>query len=97
MAFSHYFKNILFIFRANEGAGEREGNKHPCMNETSISCLSHIPSQGPSHNLGMCLDQKSNWWRFGLWDDTQPIEQHQSGPFEYYLKINFHIIFLQNI
>ena len=38
---------ILFIFGERETEEEREGEKHPCMRETSIGCLSHALARGP--------------------------------------------------
>ena len=38
---------ILFIFRERGREGEREGEKHPCVRDTPISCLSHAPNWGP--------------------------------------------------
>ena len=38
---SFFFPKILFIFRERGREGEREGEKHWCVRETSISCLSH--------------------------------------------------------
>ena len=35
----------LFIVRDRGREVEREGEKHPCMRDTSISCLSHVHSQ----------------------------------------------------
>ena len=39
----------LFTFGVSgrEGGREREGKKHQCVRETSISCLSHAPNWGP--------------------------------------------------
>ena len=32
-----------------------------------------------THKPGMCPDVESNWGPFGLQDDAQPTEPHQSG------------------
>ena len=37
----------LFIFRERGREGEREGEKHWCVRDTLISCLSHSPNWGP--------------------------------------------------
>ena len=37
----------LFIFRERGREGEKEGEKHWCLRETSICCLSNIPKWGP--------------------------------------------------
>ena len=37
----------MYLFRERGREGEREGEKHPCERETSISCLSHTPNWGP--------------------------------------------------
>ena len=37
----------LFIFRGRGAEEEGEGEKHRCVRETSISCLSHTPNWGP--------------------------------------------------
>ena len=43
-----YFLKILFIFfRVRAREGEREGEKHRCMRDTSIDCLSLDPNWGP--------------------------------------------------
>ena len=79
-----FFKIIyLFIFREMGRQGEREGEKHWCARDTSISCLSHAPNWGPGLQprhipwLGIELatfpfaDQCSIHWatppRAGLW------------------------------
>ena len=50
--------------------------KHGCVRETSIGCLSHMPhpTGNLAHNPGMCPDWGSNWQPFTLWDDAQPAE-----------------------
>ena len=43
-----YFLRIyLFSFRERGREGEREGEKHRCVRDTWISCLSHNPNWGP--------------------------------------------------
>ena len=42
-----YFLKILFIYIQRDEKGEREGEKHPCVRETSIAWLSHTPNWGP--------------------------------------------------
>ena len=46
--FSIHCNNFyLFIFRERGREGEREGEKHWCVRDTSIGCLSNAPSWGP--------------------------------------------------
>ena len=62
----------MFVYRERGREGEREGEKH--------RKHQHPPRTGDlACNLGMCSDRESNWRPFGLWDDTQPTEPHQSG------------------
>ena len=68
-----FLKKILFIFifgqRGREG--EREGEKHQCV-ET------HGPHTGDlTHNPGMCPDWKSNQRPFGSQASAQSTEPHQ--------------------
>ena len=65
---------ILFIFRERGREGERQGEKHQCMRERFIGCLSH------SCNPGMCPDRESHWQLFGLQPGTQSTEPHRPGP-----------------
>ena len=77
-----FFKCYLFIFRERGREGEREGEKHWCERETSVSCLLSDPwslTRDWTHNLGMCPDQESNQWPFSLQDNAQPMEPHQSN------------------
>ena len=69
---------ILFYFLWE---GEKEAEKHWCEKHQLIASHMHAPWMGTkSHNQGMHPDQESNRWPFGLWDDTQPTEPHQSEP-----------------
>ena len=78
---SVFLKNILFIYFKEKGRkGEREGEKHRCARETSISCLLHASQLGASPNPGTCPDWESNQRPFSLWDDAQPTEPLQSAP-----------------
>ena len=36
-------ENDFIIFRAGGREGEREGEKHQCVRDTAIGCLSHTP------------------------------------------------------
>ena len=73
-------KVILCIFRERGRAGEREGEKHGCVRETSISCLSHVPPTGDlTHNPGKCPDWKLNWRPFVSQAGVQSPEPHQPG------------------
>ena len=42
-----FLRFYLFIFREKGGEGETEGEKHWCVRNTSIDCVSHAPNQGP--------------------------------------------------
>ena len=42
-----FFRFYLFISRERGREGKREGEKHRCVRETSVSCLSHTPNWGP--------------------------------------------------
>ena len=42
--FIYYMFKILFLERGREG--EREGEKHQCVRETSVGCLSSTPGLG---------------------------------------------------
>ena len=74
--------NTLFIYfwRWEEREKERERNMGVWEKHQLVLVTSHTPpTRGLPHNLGICPDQESNQWPFGLWDNAQPIEPHQSG------------------
>ena len=50
------FKKITLREKGKEA--EREGEKRPCVRETSVGCFSLMPltDQGPACNPGMCPD-----------------------------------------
>ena len=70
------FKDFIYLFLEREEGREKEREKHQCV------FASHAP---PPHtgdlacNPGMCPDQKSNQWPFGLQAGTQSTEPHQPG------------------
>ena len=75
-----FFKKILFI---SSESGGRKRNRETSMCERNIDGL---PLAGAlagdqTYNPGMCPDWELNWRPFGLQDDTQPTEPHQSGPY----------------
>ena len=49
-----HFKDViyLFTFRETGKVVEREGEKHQCVRDTSISCLLHVPKWGPGSQPG---------------------------------------------
>ena len=58
---------------------EREGEKHQCARDTSISCLSCAPIGGPACNPGRFPDQELNWWPFSSQTGARFTEPHHSG------------------
>ena len=55
-----YFRFDLFIFRERGREGEREGEKHWCVRETSIGCLSRAPNQAPGPQPRLALNPLSH-------------------------------------
>ena len=43
-----FFKDFIYLFLERGREGEREGEKHWCVRDTTISCLSRAPTWGPS-------------------------------------------------
>ena len=80
-----YHENLFFKdFFLERGEGGRKRGR-----ETSVGCLSpHPQSEDLARNPGMFPDWERNRRPFGLQDDTQPTEPHQSGYRIYYLKKN---------
>ena len=61
--FHLFFKKRLFISERQE-EGEKEGQKHPCVRDTSVA--SHMPPAWDlTHNPGMCPAWEWNWQLFG--------------------------------
>ena len=58
--FSIFIRFYLFHFRKKGREGERDGEKHRCGRETSISCLTHSLTRDGNHNSGVCPVQKLN-------------------------------------
>ena len=88
-----FFKKILFIYFRERGRdGERERNID-VQKKYQLVASCTPPTGNQAHNPGMCPDWESNQWPFGLWDDTQPTEPHQSGlNFNYLLMMfSFHL------
>ena len=81
---SNIFLFYLFIFKIlfREGEGrEKKGEKHQCV---VVSCMP--PTGDLACNTGMCPGLALDWWLpFGLWDNAQPTEPHQSGPEIYFV------------
>ena len=44
-----FLRLYLFIFRERGREGEREGEKHQCTGEMSVSCLWYVPHPGAEH------------------------------------------------
>ena len=65
----------LFIFRAREKEGEREGEKHQC-----VAASHESPAGDLACNPGMCPDWELNRRSFGSQAGTQSTEPHQPGP-----------------
>ena len=42
------YKDFIYLFSERGEEKEKEGEKHQCARETSISCLSYTPNQGPN-------------------------------------------------
>ena len=70
-----YFPKILFIFKERGREGQKQGKKHQCTRETSISCHSHAPNL--VHNPGMCPERESNQCPFSSQVGSQSTEPHQ--------------------
>ena len=47
VASNNFFKRIFYLVLETGRQGEREGEKHQCAKETSISCLVQVPIWGP--------------------------------------------------
>ena len=77
--FFSLLKKILFSFREMGMEGERDGEKHQCVRDTSISCLSQTLNQRPG-NPGMCPNWELNQWPFCSQASAQSTEPHQPGP-----------------
>ena len=45
--FFSFFKDFIYFFLERGEGMEKEGEKHQCVGDTSISCLSHTPNWGP--------------------------------------------------
>ena len=74
-----FFLRILFIFRERRRKGEREGEKHQCVRETSIACLLLTPSWGCGQQPRCVPWQELNRWPFGSQVGAQSTEPHQTG------------------
>ena len=72
---------IYFTFRERGREGEREGEKHRCARDTSISCLSHNQTEDVAHNPGMCPGWELNWQPFSSQAGAQSTEPQQPGLF----------------
>ena len=73
--------------------GERGGDKHQCVRETSISLSRMRPDGDGTHNTDMCPDQESNWRPFALQHNAQPNEPCWPGLLSsFFLMIPFEIL-----
>ena len=59
----------------------REGEKVNAQEKHWLVASCTLLIRDLAHNPGMCPDWELNWWSFGLQDDAQVIELHQSGLF----------------
>ena len=70
----------LFTFRARGMEEEREGERHQCERDSSISCFSHAPNQADlTSNPSTCPDWELNPQPFSSQAGTQSTELHQPG------------------
>ena len=80
-----FFKDfIYFTLRERGREEEREGEKHQCVRDTSIGCLSHTPNWGPGPQPGMCPKWESDRQPFTSQADgqsTEPTSQGYRGEF----------------
>ena len=54
-------KYFIYLFLGRGREGEKEGEKHWCVRESLIGCLSYMPPPGDlAHNSGICPDRESN-------------------------------------
>ena len=79
--FCFHFLKSLFIFRETGREGRREEEKHWCVRETWISCLSQAPHQGPGLQPRHVPWLGINWRPLTLLNNTQFTEPHQPGLF----------------
>ena len=79
------FFKIFIYFRERARQGETEEEKHGCERETLIGCLLHASNQRPGLQPRHVPWSKSNWRPFGLQDNTQATESHESGIFMHLL------------
>ena len=81
---SIFFKDFIYLLlERGEGRGEREEQKHQCVRDTLICCLSHAPKWGPYPQPGMCPDWESNWQPFGstFWPVLNPLSHTSQGTY----------------
>ena len=77
--FFFFFKDFIYFFLLERVEGrekERERNLVQEKHQSVASCMA--PSRDLACNPGMCPDWESNQWHFGLQNDAQPTEPHQS-------------------
>ena len=72
--------SYLLIFRESVRDGEREGEKHWLITSCTPS------TRGPGLQLRQCPNWESNSQPFGLQNNAQPTEPHQSGLYSVVLK-----------
>ena len=76
----HFLKRFyLFTFTERGREGEREGEKHQCVRDTSISCSWMYPTEDLAHYPGICPDWELNQRPFILQAGTQFTKPHQPG------------------
>ena len=75
-SFSFLKNDFIYLFLERGERRDKEGEKHWCK-EKQLLVVSHTaPTGNLACSLGMCPDQESNPWPFGLWDHVQPTEPH---------------------
>ena len=72
-----FFFKVFYLFIVREKKGGRKRGRETWMCERYIDWL--LPTRELAHNPGMCPDQESNWWSFGLQAGTQSTESRQPG------------------
>ena len=83
-----FLRFYLFIFRERGSDGEREGEKHWCMRDTLVSCLSLTPKGGPGQQPGHVPWPGIERWPFSSQAGAQFTEPHQPGLTSMFLSLS---------
>ena len=67
-----FLEDFIYLF-LERGEGREKAR------ERNTDMRSAAPTRDLAHNSGMCPDLESNQQPFGLWENTQTTELHQSG------------------